>query len=159
MSEKKAIQIDIRGRAPGRAWIALHGEIDEHADFSPILAMSEKSMVLDLSDVKRINSIGVRQWMEFVNKLADNGVDVVFERCSVPIVQQLNMIASFRGRGVVVSVFAPYFCQKCEHDHRHLIELNGSVPDLEAKMMCPNCGAMLEFDDIAETYLGFAAGA
>jgi anti-anti-sigma regulatory factor len=158
MSNTHVLQIDIRGRAPDKVWIAIKGDVDERADFTPILALGVKGLVIDLSEVRRINSIGVRQWMQFVNTLSERGIEVVFERCSVPIVQQLNMIASFRGRGLVASVFAPYYCSKCDQDHRHLIELNGSVPDLEAKMTCPNCGGPLEFDDIAQTYLGFAGG-
>jgi hypothetical protein len=158
MNSTQTFHIDVRGRAPDKAWIALKGDIDERADFAPITAMDLKSVNIDLSEVRRINSVGVRQWMQFVNTLADKGVEVVFERCSVPIVQQLNMIASFRGRGVVASVFAPYYCAKCDRDHRHLVELNGSLPDLDAKMSCPTCGGMLEFDDIAQTYFGFAGG-
>ena len=57
---------------------------------------------------------------------------------------------------VVASVFAPYYCAKCDHNHRHLVELNGNVVELEEQMVCPQCGGQLEFDDIAQTYLGFA---
>ncbi|MCC6810481.1 MAG: hypothetical protein IT381_23820 [Deltaproteobacteria bacterium] len=148
--------IDIRGRAPGKAWIALKGDIDETASFAAILALDTKALVLDLSEVKRINSVGVREWVAFVSALTERNVDVVFERCSVPIVQQLNTIVSFRGRGVVASVFAPYYCRKCDHDHRHLLELSGDLPELDAAMHCPKCGGLLEFDEIAQTYLGFA---
>jgi hypothetical protein len=158
MNVTTPVQIDIRGRAPRKLWVALKGDIDERADFSPIWQHDIQALNVDLSEVRRINSVGVRNWMEFVNTLAEKNIEVVFERCSVPIVQQLNMIASFRGRGLVASVFAPYYCSKCDHDHRQLVELNGSVVDLEAKMSCPNCGGPLEFDDIAETYLGFAGG-
>ena len=154
MSDDAALKIDIRGRGPDRVWLALRGNIDEHSDFAPILAFQAKSLVIDLSEVLRINSIGVRHWMQFVNDLGNT--EVLFERCSVPIVQQLNMIAKFRGQGIVASVFAPYFCAKCEHSDTRLIELSGDIPKLDAAMQCPQCGGTLEFDDIAQTYLGFA---
>jgi anti-anti-sigma regulatory factor len=154
MSDDTALKISIRGRAAERVWLALKGNIDERSDFSEILALQAKSLVIDLSEVERINSIGVRQWMQFVSALGPTQVQ--FERCSVPIVQQLNTIAKFRGQGIVASVFAPYYCIKCEHNHSRLIELSGDIPELEAAMQCPQCGGTLEFDDIAQTYLGFA---
>lgn len=155
MSIAIPLRFDIRGRAPDKAWIAFKGDIDERADFTTILALEVKALVIDLSEVRRINSIGVREWMRFVQALTTRNIEVVFEKCSVPIVQQLNMIAAFRGKGLVASVFAPYYCVKCDHNISHLVELNGDLVDLEAKMTCPKCGGPLEFDDIAQTYLGF----
>jgi eukaryotic-like serine/threonine-protein kinase len=144
-------------RSDTTTWFALSGEILSACDFAPILNAPTENVVLDLEGVVRINSAGVRDWLMFVSSLERAGKKITLERCSVSIVQQLNVIAGFRGRGIVASVFAPYYCNSCDRGHRELIELtiDVGVPDLEQAVMCPRCKAPMEFDDLAGSYLGF----
>lgn len=140
----------------GSARIELAGEVTEDSDFRPLLEVTQPTIVLDLADVRRINSCGVREWIGFVNTLSSTGRTVVMERCSVAIVHQLNMIMNFRGNAEVVSVFAAYFCAKCGVEHSRLIDLRGEAKaELEQPLPCPTCGAAMEFDDLPDTYLAF----
>lgn len=136
--------------------LTLAGEITEDCDFKPVLGQLSNRVAIDLKDVSRINSCGVREWINFVGALAGAGKRVTLERCSVPIVQQLNMISNFRGNGQVLSVYAPYYCQKCDAAHAKLVDLGtlGSRP-VEEQSPCPTCGQAMDFDDIPESYLSF----
>jgi anti-anti-sigma regulatory factor len=136
----------------------LAGEITEDSDFSALLAAAGKTLVLDLADVKRINSTGVREWINFVSALGKNGRKLVLERCSTPIVQQLNMISNFRGNSTIKSVYAPYYCAECDEPHARLIDLSAPLPDLDAPFACPSCGTDMEFDDLPDSYLSFHEG-
>jgi len=73
---------------PGHTLVEFHGEIDEHADFGELRRRLRGALVFDLGEVRRINSCGVREWVNFVRDLAPapgntSGVtDLVFTHCS-----------------------------------------------------------------------------
>ncbi|HWO26018.1 MAG TPA: hypothetical protein VNO30_45135 [Kofleriaceae bacterium] len=143
---------------PERTEIALAGSFDESAE-AKLLSLFEQlpslaTVKLDLSQVKRISSVGVRGWIIFVDKL--KGKDIPFEmhRCSVVIVRQLAMISQFRGHGRVYSAYAPYYCAKCVKEQLRLIDLGGNVTEqLRQPMSCPTCGSMIALDEEEELYL------
>ncbi len=142
----------------GKTRVALGGDITEDSDFASLLSqLATASVVIDLGDVRRINSCGVREWINFVNALDHRATTFELERCSVPIVNQLNMISNFRGKGTVRSVYAPYFCTSCDQERTRLIDLasSGEV-HLDESMPCPTCGSDMEFDDLPERFLSFA---
>lgn len=151
--------INIRKEAlsgPSGARVALSGAFTENTDFSPLLAAPEPLMVFDLSEVKRINSCGMREWITFVRALAGKGTQFVFERCSVAFVNQLNMISNFRGGARVASIYAPFFCPGCEADRPVLIPVDGELrAKLEDAPSCPECRGAMEFDDIPDSYVSF----
>ena len=145
-------------RGAGADRVLLEGEITEDSHFGRLLPDLGSSVVFDLAGVKRINSTGVREWINFVNELTKAGKTYALERCSVPIVSQLNMISNFRGKGDVRSVYAPYSCGTCRNEQVRLIECAGDpAAELEKSETCVKCGSAMEFDDIPEAYLAFRA--
>src|SRR5262249_36086861 len=135
------------------ARVRMQGEITETADFAPILSEHRPKVVLDLAEVQRINSCGVREWINFMNALSKAGSEIVLEKCSVPIVNQLNMISNFKGTGAVTSVFAPYFCDSCNKDHMRLLEVAPGIKEkILEPVMCPTCSNPMEFDDLLDSF-------
>jgi DNA-directed RNA polymerase subunit RPC12/RpoP len=143
---------------PGFTTVEFLGEIDENAEFAELRRRLRGSVIFHMADVRRINSCGVREWVNFVRDLP--GVsDLTFTHCSPAIVTQLNMIYNFRGSGRVRSFFAPYVCESCGHEEEKLLDVQSqfptgsvhSVPDYK----CEQCGAQMEFDDLPERYLSF----
>jgi len=141
-------------KANGRTLVALNGEFTEASDFASLLPQLASPVTLDLSGVRRINSAGVREWVNFAAALRKQANDVVLERCSVPVVHQMNMIANFRGDSPVRSIYAPYFCTSCNREHAELVELSQNV-SLADSLPCPKCGATMEFDDLPDQFLSF----
>lgn len=142
-------------QGPGESRIVLSGEITEDADFTPLLSIATKRLVIDLSQITRINSSGLREWIEFARGCNRAGAQIVLERCSPIVVTQLNMIWNFAGKdGQVRSVYAPYYCPRCDLEHLELIDFSkdGRLP---GNLSCPKCGAALEFEDVSEVYLHF----
>ena len=137
---------------------ALEGAITEETDFSQFLELPQAEIEIDLSLVSRINSCGVREWLNFVRELEARGGRVVLTRCSSAIVGQLNLIYNFLGKsGEVRSVMAPYVCDECGHEEDRLIALEDS-PDIEvltAEAECPKCAELMEFADLPDYYLQF----
>ncbi|MCC6812068.1 MAG: hypothetical protein IT381_31895 [Deltaproteobacteria bacterium] len=143
-------------KRPSGLWAELSGDITEDSEFNAILSEKPLLLTLDLAGIKRINSTGVREWINFMTALRKDGARINFERCSVAIVQQLNMIANFADRAEVHSVFAPYICPSCDTEEAKLVDFKANpTPDLEAPVACPNCKETMEFDDLPESYLAF----
>ena len=143
-------------REDGATWIGLSGEITENSDFAPILGKISNLAVFDLSDVNRINSCGVREWIHFVTSIGQAGKRLVLERCSVPFVHQLNMITNFAGQAEIHSIFAPYFCPACGSEAARVVDLRTDAPvNLGDAPACEKCGTAMEFDDMPESYLTF----
>jgi hypothetical protein len=116
---------------------------------------------LELEGVTRINSCGVREWVNFVRTL-DSVKSLRFSRCSPTVVLQLNTIYNFRGRAKVKSFLAPYVCEVCHVDEYKLLDVrdhfgekgpHASVPAFR----CPRCGGVMMFDELPERYLSFLA--
>lgn len=137
----------------GSARVALAGELTENSNLGALADKLRGVTVFDLAGINRINSPGVREWINFVNALK---IPFSLERCSVPFVNQLNMISNFRGNGEVRSVFAPYYCSNCNREENRLIDKgSNAVKQLEQPMKCPNCGGDMEFDDLPDAFLAF----
>ena len=144
--------------AEGVTRVALSGEIDEHADFAPLRERLQGDVELDLGEIRRINSCGVREWVNFVRDLPA-ARRLTFTACSTAVVTQLNMIYNFRGPARIRSFHAPYVCDACGHDDDLLVEVGeGGRVELPAPS-CPRCGAEMQFDDLPERYLSFLAEA
>lgn len=143
----------------GATYVTLAGAITEAADFTP-LTTQRSPMVIDLSAVDRINSIGVRNWVHFVKQCETAGLDVVCDRCSPVIVQQISMISNFMGaRTRVRSLFAPYLCPTCSAEHLQLYEVKPGVPlAVPTQIACPKCGAVTHLDELEAMYPALFAG-
>jgi len=143
---------------PGFTTVEFSGEIDENADFAELRRRLNGSVVFHLADVRRINSCGVREWVNFVRDLP-NVADLTFTHCSPAIVTQLNMIYNFRGRARVRSFYAPYLCENCHLEEEKLLDVQSQFPEgnLDAlpEFSCSSCSNAMEFDDLPERYLSF----
>jgi len=132
-------------------WIALSGHLNEATDFTPLKKLPGP-LVIDLSEIERINSLGVREWIYFVRECETAGVALTFERCSPLIVNQMSMISNFMGsRSRVKSILIPYLCSSCNHEHDELLELSAGA-EIHRTMPCPKCQSTMYLDDLVEMY-------
>src|SRR5687767_16034107 len=157
-AESVALSWRIKER-PGFTSVEFFGEIDENADFAELRRRLRGQVVFNLGEVRRINSCGVREWVNFVRDLPSVS-ELVFTHCSPAIVTQLNMIFNFRGSAKVRSFYAPYVCDSCGHEEGKLLDVQAQFPGGVGKVpdfACEQCGAPMEFDDLPERYLSFLA--
>jgi hypothetical protein len=148
----------IDGETPGVCTIYLSGIIDENADLSFFSDISTDGAVtrLNLKNVRRINSYGVRSWIEAIRSVRSLA-PLELHECPPSVVDQINMVAGFAGRGKVISFYAPMACDGCDHEEDRLFFVEdfkkaGKLPDVP----CPSCGRRMEVDDLEEQYLLFA---
>jgi hypothetical protein len=139
----------------------LDGVLDELS--APVLAQlaqvigKNDPVVFDLAQLRRINSLGVRAWVDFMRPLV--GRQVIFRRCSPAFVDQLNTVSDFRGGGKIESVLAPYVCETSGNVFYEELTIgkdisSGNFSALSGRR-CSECPEPLVFDDLPERYLHF----
>lgn len=156
-TESVALSWRIKER-PGFTSVEFFGEIDENADFAELRKRLAGQVVFHLADVRRMNSCGVREWVNFVRDLP-NIEELSFSHCSPAIVTQLNMIHNFRGSAKIRSFYAPYVCEECGNEEEKLLDVQSQFPSGARNRMpahtCSKCKKQMDFDDLPERYLSF----
>ena len=147
------VNVHVR-RGEDKTTVTIAGLVDELADFSDLTSL-EGLVQLDLRGIRRFNSAGVRVWVDAMRSLTSNAT-VSFVECSPSVVDQLNMITGFLGKGRVVSFVGPMMCPICDATEDVVFEAK-MVRDLEGlpETRCPSCGGIMELDDDPESYLLF----
>ena len=130
----------------------LEGVLDENSDLSGLQGLSG-DVSINFKQVLRVNSCGVREWVNLITKL--QSAKISYEECPIVVVKQLNSVPDFQGKAVVKSFYAPYFCESCDEEAVKLLETSavssGSAPELK----CEKCGNPMNFDAIPAQYFSF----
>jgi anti-anti-sigma regulatory factor len=139
---------------PDEVQIAIAGKIDESTVMRPPDARGRR-VIVDASGVERINSLGVRAWIELMDELSRQTYDIVLVKLPAVLVTQASMISSFLGTARVHSFTTPWVCLKCNHSTEQMHGIADPVPQ---SLRCPNCGSVMELDWDRESYLAFRGG-
>jgi anti-anti-sigma regulatory factor len=142
------------------SFVKLAGVIDEDNELTELTdKIHGGTVVIDLGEVDRINSCGVRDWVNWLGKVESNNVDVVLVECSPAIVAQINLVNNFTGSGVVKSFYVPYFCPECDEEKVLLCETAemGPGPAEPPICRCDECDLVMDFDDMPDSYFAFLA--
>ncbi len=137
--------------------VALVGDINELSDFNTI-PIEGSELHLDGYEVARINSVGVKKWIQFFDRLQSRNIKVFFYRVSTALMGQFNFIRNFGCGGSVVSVIVPFQCTHCGHLSLEEMQKDGvlefhATPQL---LDCKKCGEKtLQFDDDIDSYFKF----
>jgi hypothetical protein len=139
--------------------VELYGDFDETADLRELASALRGPVAIDLGGIRRINSAGVREWIEFVRNLPEV-TELRLVGCSKVSVAQLNLIDNFRGPARVESFWAPYCCT-CGNEREILLEARdacGVRPRLPtAPPVVCECGQVMELDELPDRYFLFLA--
>lgn len=147
--------MDVR-RHGSRVVVAMAGVIDENADLAPLTSIEAQSIELDLDEIRRINSFGVRAWISAVSQIP-RSIHLELSNCRPPIVDQCNAVAGFLAHGAVKSFYGMMACPDCDSEHAQLFDAqrcrnaSGALPPVK----CPRCGADMGLDDLEDYYLSF----
>jgi anti-anti-sigma regulatory factor len=155
MSQKFQASVQNRGDV---SYVKLGGVVDEDNGLGELAErIPSGTAVIDLGEIERINSCGVRDWVNWLAKLESGGTRSVLVECSPAIVAQINLVNNFTGNGVVKSFYVPYFCPECDEEKVLLVEANdmGPPPHEPPTCRCDECDLVMDFDDMADSYFAF----
>lgn len=145
--------LKIETRADGdKTLVTIAGVVDENADMRALATLTGR-VELDLSGVRRFNSVGVRTWVDALRALSARA-QVLYVACSSSVVNQVNMISGFLGGGRIVSFYGAMRCESCDSEVDHLfdrVECEDGLPPVS----CAKCGRELELDEPEDQYLLF----
>lgn len=157
MSQKFRTNIQQRDNV---CFVKLSGIIDEDNELTELAdKIGPGTTVIDLGEIERINSCGVRDWVNWLSGIEEKGASVVLTECSPSIVAQINLVNNFTGNGVVKSFFIPYFCPECDEEKVLLAEVSDMAdPPYEPPVCrCDDCELVMDFDDMPDSYFAFLA--
>jgi anti-anti-sigma regulatory factor len=155
MSQKFQSSVQHRGDV---SYVKLGGVIDEDNALGELIdRIPNGTAVIDLGEIERINSCGVRDWVNWLSKLEARGTRSVLVECSPAIVAQINLVNNFTGSGVVKSFYVPYFCPECDEEKVLLVEASdmGPPPHEPPTCRCDECDLVMDFDDMPDSYFAF----
>jgi CheY-like chemotaxis protein len=143
-----------------RTRVVLRGDITDAAPFDHLLPALVGKVDFDMSQVSYMNTLGVREWIDFLARAPIRGYE--FHACSVPFILQASLVEGVLGQGRVVSFFAPYACQECEHREERLLQATAILQSgsrAAPVFGCSRCSGRLLLDDLPGRYLAFLRGA
>lgn len=114
-----------------------------------------KKITFNFSQVKSINSLGVRAWVSFLRTLED-GRTILFRECKADIIMQINMIPSFLGKATIASFYVNYICEVCNKEEKKLIEAASLKPKTipeSPKCDLDECG--MQTEELEDEYFVF----
>ena len=153
-NEKVRISLQAQG---DHTVVTFEGSIDEDTQYGSILK-TQGALVFRLMGVKNINSLGIRNWVNFMRELGTRSV--IFAECPPVLVRQMNMIPSFRGNAKVQSVLAPLVCDACEVEKMELVTSDHFADGSDrwsAPQACSQCQKKeMVFDGNPKQYFAFA---
>jgi hypothetical protein len=107
--------------------LTFEGTIDEDMQFPAIVLKGQEKIVIDLHSVKAINSVGIREWLNWIRPLAEQ-LPIELIRCPKAIVFQFNMVEGFLPKQAKVSSFyVPFYCEKCDREDNVLFNVGTEV--------------------------------
>src|SRR5690348_6840191 len=115
----------ILARSTEKTHVLLYGDITEAVSFGELVQLRGR-VLLDLAGVRRINSFGVRELLNFLEALAPR-CTLEGERCSSAVVMQLNMLPELSKKLQVRSVLVPMECTRCTHEQEVAVEMPAGV--------------------------------
>lgn len=107
--------------------LAFTGTIDEDVEFPAIEAGKYQTITLDLKGVKAINSVGIREWLNWIRPLAEKS-KFVLENCPKAMVFQFNMVEGFLPpQSTVASFFVPFYSESADQEENVLFRVGQEV--------------------------------
>jgi anti-anti-sigma regulatory factor len=138
--------------------VKLVGFLDEENKLKRLVEqIPAGTAMIDLAGVERINSNGIRDWVNWMAALERNGTRPVLVGCSPAIVAQINLVKNFTGHGAVKSFQVPYHCRECDEDKVILVETSemSSPSAPPPTVRCESCDRDMDVDEMPESYFAF----
>jgi hypothetical protein len=151
------LQIDLEVRDPHTLQLWINGEIHENFKAKQIALPSSAKTIINLAGLRSINSLGIREWSQFLHTLTQQ-TQVLLEECSVVFIDQANIVPQIAANCSIVSFYAPYFCPQCDSELNCKLTFANHkkrLSERRAPQIIHSCGTELEFDALEESFFGF----
>jgi len=140
--------------------INLLGQIDESFPSELLTLKINNDVLINLDQVKMINSLGIREWIKFMNHLAN--LKVEFIKCPKIFIDQVNMVQGFITPNCKIkSFYVPYFNEDSNIEKNFLYSFGTEYGDgflnVKANIKADD-GSDLDIDVVEQKYFKFLKG-
>jgi hypothetical protein len=140
--------------------IQINGVMDTDLRIENLNLLSIETVVINFDGVTGINSLGTKNWVNFLDNNDFPSVSLIYKKCRPGVVDQMNMTHAFMPEHVEVeSFYVDYMCEKCEHEDEVLFDTSkfdvNDIPDQN----CSECSATMEIEGDDEHYFLFLESA
>lgn len=132
--------------------VKMVGMITESVDLDPSKIPAGGAVIIDTAQVNHMNSLGVRNWILFMEAVSERSQSVSLDNLSPMMVFQASMISTFLGSAKVRTFQTPWVCDECDHATVLTHELQEAIPE---SIPCPKCKSPMEFDSDLDSYQSF----
>jgi len=133
------------------------GIIDQRFDFIKFFADKPNPITINMHDVRRINSTGVRRWTDGIRQFPN--LKIILEQCPREIIDQCNMIPEFMGdpptQVHITSFYAYYYNEETDEEEVVLLEENKHYQLGEGLIQEPEVQEGMELDEPPNKYFNF----
>lgn len=134
--------------------ININGPVDEDSEFLIIESLTTEVLFFDLNGVTLINSCGVREWINMVERIPESS-KIVYRNVPQLVIEQMNMVKGFlTPNSSIESFFAPYYREEDDKIIAKLLKAD-EIKDGKAPLVKDEEGNELEFDAIEAQYFNF----
>ena len=139
-----------------QANLQLIGRMDEHTHFQGVPANMDH-FVLDCSMIEGINSLGIRAWIQWIQKLTYKTFHL--EKCPKVLVDQFSQVAGFLRKDMIVTSFeVPYVSEDGLQEKRVYFSLGAEFDEagrISAPQVLDQNGKPMEIDAFQDKYFAF----
>lgn len=118
-------------------------------------------LILDMGQVKKVSSFGIREWAEFIKLVERNCEHIYVIECPPKVVDQINMVANFLGSARVLSFYGPYRCDYCDIESDLLFQVDRDGAAIRSysppEQLCETCARPQYFDEDPTTFFSTVA--
>jgi len=130
---------------------------DVKASFESLETLFEtRDLIFDCDSLGKINSIGVRHWLMFLDRIA-KAHEFRFRNCRESFMDTALMIPGFTRNRPVDSFFTAFCCTGCTNEKSLLIPVNHGKPNVPTDMTCEKCGNAMEVTEEFDDQLAYLA--
>ncbi len=145
--------------------LVFEGVIDEDVVFPAVDTGTYKKVFIDLKGVKSINSVGIREWLNWMKPLSEKA-QLVFMKAPKALVLQMNMVEGFLPKtGFVKSFYVPFYCERCDKEESVLFSVGQEIElsrgaykvkfDIASAKLCAEQACEMEMDASEAKYFQF----
>ena len=122
----------------------LEGIINEDFAFrelaSQLRGREHLKLKLNLREIRRINSMGIREWFNFLKELSWPSA-IILSECSLIFTEVLSQIEELGQGCYVETCYLSVWCDSCEEEFEVQMDLSLTLPQQPTTVPCPKCGA------------------
>jgi hypothetical protein len=144
--------------------VRVSGYISENSSLYEVSLAGVTKLILDLSGVTYINSIGVKHWIQWTGGFPQH-LQIELHNCPSLIVNQVNMVVGFLpNNGTIESLVAPFICEDCNREenvnlkrgiHYEYASAKEASKFSAPRVPCPKCQNLMELDAIEAKFFNF----